>query len=64
MGEFGIAVNVISPFGMSADDKRWRETHPELLEQIIQTVPLGRFGDAEQQVGSLAPYVATDEDIT
>jgi NAD(P)-dependent dehydrogenase (short-subunit alcohol dehydrogenase family) len=59
-GQYGITVNVMSPFVASAESERWEQEHPEELEAVLKTIPLGRIGDAELHAGSLAVYLASD----
>jgi gluconate 5-dehydrogenase len=56
----GITVNAILPGGFMTDaNKRWRETHPEVIEEFERQIPMGRFGDPEE-LGPLAVYLASD----
>lgn len=59
-GLYGITVNVMSPFVASAESERWEQEHPDELEAVLKTIPLGRIGDAELHAGSLAVYLASD----
>ncbi|MDR6172579.1 MULTISPECIES: SDR family oxidoreductase [unclassified Curtobacterium] len=58
-GQYGITVNVMSPFVASAESERWEQEHPDELEAVLKTIPLGRIGDAELHAGSLAVYLAS-----
>ena len=56
----GVTVNAILPGGFMTDpNKRWREVHPEVIEEFQKQIPMGRFGDPED-LGPLAVYLAGD----
>jgi gluconate 5-dehydrogenase len=56
----GVTVNAVLPGGFMTDaNKRWRETHPEVIEEFERQIPMGRFGDPED-LGPLAVYLASD----
>jgi gluconate 5-dehydrogenase len=57
---YGVTVNAILPGGFMTDpNKRWRELHPEVIEEFQRQIPMGRFGDPED-LGPLAVYLASD----
>src|SRR3954470_23393947 len=44
----GVTVNAILPNGFMTDpNKRWRETHPGVIEEFERQIPMGRFGEPE-----------------
>lgn len=53
--EDNIRVNVVGPMAMTEGVQKWSEAAPELYQQSLQRIPLGRFGDPE---GDVAPVVA------
>jgi gluconate 5-dehydrogenase len=56
----GVTVNAILPGGFMTDaNKRWRETHPEVIEEFERQIPMGRFGEPED-LGPLAVYLASE----
>jgi NAD(P)-dependent dehydrogenase (short-subunit alcohol dehydrogenase family) len=56
----GVTVNAILPGGFMTDpNRRWRELHPEVIEEFQKQIPMGRFGDPED-LGPLAVYLASD----
>jgi NAD(P)-dependent dehydrogenase (short-subunit alcohol dehydrogenase family) len=56
----GITVNAICPgLFMTDPNRRWAETHPEVIEKFIQNTPMGRAGEPEE-IGPLAVYLASD----
>lgn len=57
-GAYGINVNVVCPLVETPGLAKWKEDYPELYEKTIQGVPLGRFGDAEYDVGRVCVFLA------
>src|SRR4029079_6128800 len=56
-----ITVNAILPGGfMTEPNRRWSETHPEVIERFRADIPLGDFGQPED-LGPLAVYLASDD---
>src|SRR5699024_4167419 len=50
-----IRVNVVTPMAMTEGVKTWSQSAPDLYQESLQKVPLGRFGDPASDV---APVVA------
>lgn len=59
-GEFGINVNVICPLVMTPALAEWKEQYPDVYEQTIRGIPLGRFGDAEKDIGGTCLFLASE----
>ena len=56
----GVTVNAIAPGGFMTDaNRRWQREKPEVIEQFISQVPMGRLGEPEE-IGPLALYLASD----
>ena len=47
----GIRVNTIAPFAMSPALERWVEVDPDGSRAMLSTIPLGRIGDPESDIG-------------
>src|SRR5690625_512845 len=60
-GPEGINVNCISPIALTPGVEAWRDSAPELYEQMLQGIPLRRLGDAEKDIGQVAVFLASDE---
>ncbi|MEF9839625.1 MAG: SDR family oxidoreductase [Lachnospiraceae bacterium] len=60
-GEFGINVNVICPLVMTPGLAKWQQEYPELYNNTIRNIPLGRFGDAEQDIGRVCIFLASED---
>lgn len=60
-GPHGITVNVICPSATSPAAAEYFEANPEMRDRILEQVPLGRFGDAEKDIGPLALFLASED---
>lgn len=60
-GPFGINVNVVCPLAMTEGLEAWREAYPDLYEQTIHGVPLGHFGDPQQDIGRVCVFLGSNE---
>jgi len=55
-----VTVNAILPGGFMTDpNRRWRELHPEVIEEFERQIPMGHFGEPDD-LGPLAVYLASD----
>lgn len=50
-GPDGIRVNCIAPHALSPGLEGWMRANPEEAEQFRRTIPLGRIGDPEHDIG-------------
>ena len=50
-GKDNINVNVVCPLAMTAQLENFKEAYPEAYEKNLKAVPMGRFGDAEKDIG-------------
>jgi meso-butanediol dehydrogenase/(S,S)-butanediol dehydrogenase/diacetyl reductase len=60
-GPDGIRVNIIMPFGESDAVKSFFEQESETAKAVLASVPLGRVGDPERDIGRVAVFLASDE---
>jgi NAD(P)-dependent dehydrogenase (short-subunit alcohol dehydrogenase family) len=60
-GRFGIRVNSICPAAMSPSAEEWSKAHPERFAVVLKGIPLGRFGDAEQDIGRAVVALVSDD---
>ncbi|MEG2672598.1 MAG: SDR family NAD(P)-dependent oxidoreductase [Ruthenibacterium sp.] len=60
-GEFGININVICPLVKTPALEQWQQEYPELYKKTIQNIPLKRFGDAEDDIGRVCVFLASDD---
>lgn len=59
-GPFGINVNIICPLVMTQALEDWKAAYPDVYEQTIKGIPLGRFGDAEKDIGGTCLFLASE----
>lgn len=60
-GPDGINVNVVCPLVMTKMLESWKEEYPEAYEQTIKGIPMGRFGDAEKDIGRTCVFLASED---
>ena len=60
-GPDGIRVNVICPLAMTESLEQWRDAYPELYAKTIQGILLGRFADAEKDIGRVCVFLASED---
>ncbi len=58
-GHRGVRVNAISPSARTAALERWARERPEEYAARVHEIPLGRFGDPEHDIGSVAVFLAS-----
>ncbi|MBD0862555.1 SDR family oxidoreductase [Gordonia sp. zg691] len=56
----GIRVNAILPLAMSQTMEQWAQFDPAAAAEYLQTVPLGRLGDPEADIGPAAVFLCSD----
>jgi NAD(P)-dependent dehydrogenase (short-subunit alcohol dehydrogenase family) len=59
-GPTGVRVNCISPSARTEALDGWAQQFPEEYAARSSTIPLGRFGDPEQDIGRVAVFLASD----
>jgi NAD(P)-dependent dehydrogenase (short-subunit alcohol dehydrogenase family) len=60
-GGDGIRVNVICPHARTPAQQKFTDAHPGLEEQLISHIPLGRLGDAEQDIGGAVIMLSSSD---
>jgi len=60
-GPFGINVNIISPLANSPGVQAWAKAQPEYYEAVVNKIPLGRFGELEEDIGRVAVFLASED---
>ncbi len=58
-GPDNIRVNTIAPHALSPGLKGWIEANPEEAKAFFKTIPLGRVGDCEHDIGAVALFLAS-----
>ncbi|WP_127782355.1 SDR family oxidoreductase [Rhodococcus sp. X156] len=56
-GVDGIRVNAVAPHALSPGLKWWTENRPEEAAEFVKTIPLGRIGDCEQDIGRAVAFL-------
>src|SRR5690606_39537381 len=51
----------VAPHAMSAGMEKWIAANPEEAEAFFRTIPLGRVGDCEHDIGRAVAMLASDE---
>ena len=59
-GPHGITVNVICPAASSPQAQEYFAANPEMLQTILQQIPAGRLGDAQEDIGPIATFLASE----
>lgn len=57
----GIRVNAVLPLSTSPALEEWSAARPEEAAAYLSTVPLGRFGDPECDIGAAVAFLCSDE---
>jgi len=60
-GKDGITVNLIAPIANSSGVKEWAEAEPEYYQEVLNKIPLQKFGDPELDIGRVAVFLASDD---
>ncbi|MBU6392948.1 MAG: SDR family oxidoreductase [Sphingomonadales bacterium] len=58
-GPHGITCNTICPSALSPQARDYFDANPAMAATILSQVPVGRFGDATQDVGPVAVFLAS-----
>lgn len=56
-GADGIRVNAIAPHALSPGLQWWTENNPEEAAEFVRSIPLGRIGDCEQDIGRAVVFL-------
>jgi hypothetical protein len=60
-GADGIRVNAVIPNGMSPGLQMWSELAPEQFDEFVATIPLGRVGRLEEDVGRAVAFLLSED---
>ncbi len=56
-GRDGIRVNAVAPHALSPGLKYWTEQNPEEAEEFVASIPMGRIGDCEDDIGRAVVFL-------
>ena len=59
--EHGICCNVICPAAASELTEKYMALNPEMTSAVRNQIPAGRLGDAENDIGPVAAFLASDD---
>jgi meso-butanediol dehydrogenase / (S,S)-butanediol dehydrogenase / diacetyl reductase len=60
-GADGVRVNAVIPNGMSPGLEMWSQFAPAEFEQFVSTIPLGRVGRLEEDVGRAVAFLLSED---
>ena len=60
-GQYKINVNVICPLASTPLFQAWGDAEPELRDAMIASIPLGRMGDCEMDIGHAVVFLASPD---
>ena len=60
-GQYGIRCNAICPLAASEGYLGFQAVFPELAAELLDQNPMGRLGDPELDIGSVALFLASDD---
>jgi meso-butanediol dehydrogenase / (S,S)-butanediol dehydrogenase / diacetyl reductase len=60
-GKDGIRVNVVLPLALSPGMAGFLDEHPEALDGVLGSIPLGFIGDARRDVGPAVVWLCSDD---
>ena len=60
LGQYDIRVNVVCPAALSPAAVSYLDSHPEEAAKYRKEIPLGRFGDCENDIGAVVLFLASD----
>jgi NAD(P)-dependent dehydrogenase (short-subunit alcohol dehydrogenase family) len=60
-GHYGVTVNCIGPVAETPALTRAVASNPDLGARLVARTPLGRFGNAETDIGAAAAFLASDD---
>jgi meso-butanediol dehydrogenase/(S,S)-butanediol dehydrogenase/diacetyl reductase len=59
-GGDGIRTNVIMPHAKSPALAAWTESNPEEAAAFVATIPMGRIGECEEDIGEFVAFLCSD----
>ena len=58
-GAYDINVNVVLPLVMTDKLAQWGQENPEMFRKNLDEIPLGRYGDAQKDIGKVCVFLAS-----
>jgi NAD(P)-dependent dehydrogenase (short-subunit alcohol dehydrogenase family) len=60
-GPYGVRANSIVPLGMGPAVERFYAGDPDAFARSVSTIPLGRYGDPERDIGPAIAFLVSDD---
>ncbi|MEK4700784.1 SDR family oxidoreductase [Solibacillus sp. FSL R7-0668] len=60
-GKYNININLISPISNSPGVEAWKQAFPDMYEATLKGIPLGRWGEPEEDIGRVAVFLASED---
>ncbi len=60
-GKDNINVNVVCPLAMTSQLENFKAAYPEAYEKNLKSVPMGRFGDPETEIGRVCVHLGSED---
>lgn len=60
-GHYDINVNVVLPLVMTDALVKWGKENPEMFEKNTKEIPLGRYGDAQKDIGKVCVFLGSSD---
>ena len=60
-GQYDIRVNCVCPASLSPSAQAWASKDEERFARVLRSIPLGRMGDAEQDIGRAVTAIVSDD---
>ena len=58
-GPYDINVNIVLPLVMTDKLAEWGRENPEMFKKNLDEIPLGRYGDAQKDIGKVCVFLAS-----
>lgn len=58
-----IRVNVVCPIALTPGVAAWRDGFPKMYDDVVAKIPLGRFGDPENDVAPIVAFLVSDDSV-
>lgn len=60
-GKDNINVNIVCPLAMTSQLENFKSSYPEAYEKNLKAIPMGRFGDAEKDIGRVCVLLGSPD---
>ena len=60
-GKYKINVNAVCPLANSPRIQEWAQAFPDRMRSTLATIPMGRLGDCERDIGQVVVFLASSD---